>query len=306
VKFFVGITDNHWFEFLSERKPDEVNFWRPRSRFEFHAIQVGEPFIFKLHSPQNFIVGGGYFVRHTILPVSLAWQAFGEKNGAQDYQTFFNRVSRLGHRTEHDPMIGCTVLAEPFFFEKQNWVSVPADWAPNIVVGKAYDSSEASGLALWSRVQAGIALSGSSITTPATIAESPGYGAEYLTRARLGQGAFRVLVTDAYGRRCAISGERTLPVLHAGHIKPFGEGGPNHVSNGLLLRSDLHILFDKGYATVTPDFHIEISPRIKDEFENGKEYYRFHGRELAVLPQNRYEIPSKEFLDWHNEHRFAG
>src|SRR5690606_11461688 len=82
--------------------------------------------------------------------------------------------------------------------------------------------------------------------------EGPRYGAEYLARARLGQGAFRVLVTDAYQKRCAISGERTLPVLQAAHIRPYAAAGPHRVSNGLLLRSDLHILFDRGYVTVTP------------------------------------------------------
>lgn len=46
-----------------------------------------------------------------------------------------------------------------------------------------------------------------------------------LIRHRLGQGAFRVLVTDAYQRRCAISGEKTLPVLEAAHIRPYSQHG---------------------------------------------------------------------------------
>ena len=70
---------------------------------------------------------------------------------------------------------------------------------------------------------------------------------------RLGQGAFRVLVTDAYRRRCTISNERTLPVLEAAHIRPYADNGPHQLSNGLLLRSDLHRLFDLGYFTVDPD-----------------------------------------------------
>jgi hypothetical protein len=41
------------------------------------------------------------------------------------------------------------------------------------------------------------------------------------------------------------------------------------VSNGLLLRSDIHRLFDKGYVTVTPDHHFEVSRRLKDDFETG-------------------------------------
>jgi hypothetical protein len=129
----------------------------------------------------------------------------------------------------------------------------------------------------------------------------PRYGADYLARARLGQGAFRVLVTDAYQKRCAISGERTLPVLQAAHIQSYAAAGPHRVSNGLLLRSDLHILFDRGYVTVTPELRIEISRRIREEFANGREYYAYHGKTLAVMPSEARERPAAEFLRWHNE-----
>jgi len=92
-----------------------------------------------------------------------------------------------------------------------------------------------------------------------------GYGSPYLVRPRLGQGAFRVLVIDAYQRRCAITGERTLPVLQAAHIKPHASSGPHEVRNGLLLRADLRILFDRGYVTVTPDLRVEVSRRIRED-----------------------------------------
>jgi hypothetical protein len=72
-------------------------------------------------------------------------------------------------------------------------------------------------------------------------------------RQRLGQGAFRVLVTDAYERRCAVTGEKALPVLQAAHIRPVTKEGTHQLDNGLLLRSDIHALFDQGYVTVTPD-----------------------------------------------------
>ena len=132
------------------------------------------------------------------------------------------------------------------------------------------------------------------------------YGREYLTRARIGQGAFRVLVTDAYNRRCAVTGERTLPVLQAAHIKPYAESGPNRVSNGLLLRSDLHILFDRGYVTINRDYRLEVSPRIREEFENGRQYYAMAGTALAVLPDRAADRPGEDFIDWHNEKVYLG
>lgn len=66
------------------------------------------------------------------------------------------------------------------------------------------------------------------------------FGEPFLIRPRLGQGAFRVLVTDLYRRRCAVTRERTLPALEAAHIRPYGSGGAHEASNGLLLRRDIH------------------------------------------------------------------
>ena len=136
--------------------------------------------------------------------------------------------------------------------------------------------------------------------------EETRFGAEYLTRARLGQGAFRVLVTEAYARRCAITGERTLPVLEAAHIKPYSVNGPHLVSNGLLLRSDLHILFDEGYLTVTDDLRVHVSSKIKEQYENGREYYQYRDRPLITIPDRKDERPAMDFLRWHNEEVFLG
>ena len=96
-----------------------------------------------------------------------------------------------------------------------------------------------------------------------------------------------------------------MPVLEACHIKPYAEGGPNQTSNGLLLRSDLHILYDEGYLNVTKDLRVEVSGKIKEEFENGKQYYQFHGNRLTVLPHDEVDKPSAESLEWHNQYRYA-
>ncbi len=305
VKLYIGVTDKEWFFFLRERHPDEVNFWQPSGGRSFKAIQPGEPFLFKLHSPTNFIVGGGFFVRHTPLPSSLAWEAFGEKNGVPDLEMLRKRVSKYRRDispADKDPIIGCSLLTEPFFWEESDWIPVPSDWAPNIVQGKTYSTEDPIGADIWNSV----------LQRRGTPAERVGdelsearYGAAFLARARLGQGAFRILVTDAYSRRCAITGERTLPVLEAAHIKPYADEGPHRVYNGLLLRSDLHILFDRGYITVTPDKHVEVSRRIREEFDNGRDYYVYHGHELAVLPETVSDQPDGTFLRWHNEHVFS-
>jgi putative restriction endonuclease len=124
-----------------------------------------------------------------------------------------------------------------------------------------------------------------------------------LVQPRLGQGAFRVMVTDNYDRRCAMTSERTLPALEAAHIRPYSDGGEHAPSNGLLLRRDLHALFDGGYVTVTPELKVEVSPRIREEFDNGRHYYELHGQSILV-PKEVMHRPDPAALDWHNVNRF--
>ena len=93
MHYWVGMTDRDWFETLRRLQPDEVNFWQPSQRAP-RAMDAGWPFLFKLHSPQNFVVGGGFFVRFTKLPCFLAWDAFREKNGASSLVELVQRVAR--------------------------------------------------------------------------------------------------------------------------------------------------------------------------------------------------------------------
>ena len=73
MKSFVGVTDNDWFEFLAQQPGiGEVNFWQSGGTSQFHALAPEEPFLFKLHAPQNYIAGGGFFAHSTTLPISLA------------------------------------------------------------------------------------------------------------------------------------------------------------------------------------------------------------------------------------------
>jgi putative restriction endonuclease len=309
MNFWVGVTDNNWYNFLRQRQPDEVNFWRPSGRSQFSAVQPGDLFLFKLKSPYNHIAGGGYFVRHSILPLSLAWEAFKEKNGAPNPESLLRMISALRNDSNPNPFIGCSILTEPFFFSEQDWIPAPANWGRSIVQGKTYSTEDFHGMSLWrsvmERLQQKPLLDDTEASTGLIVVEDqPQYGSEYLTKARLGQGAFRVLVTESYQRRCAVTGERTLPVLEAAHIKPFAQSGPNRVNNGLLLRSDLHILFDRGYMTITDSMNVEVSRRIKEEFENGRDYYAMHGKPLIVIPSAAIERPAGDYIAWHNENIF--
>ena len=92
-------------------------------------------------------------------------------------------------------------------------------------------------------------------------------------------------------------------MLDVAHIQGYSEGGPHDVRNGLLLRADIHRLFDRGYVTVTPKFRFDVSRRLKEEFENGKTYYALQGHELQ-LPDRAGDRPDPVLLRWHNEQKF--
>ncbi len=306
IRAYVGVTDKDWYELLASIPGiDEVNFWQPGGNRLFSALVPGELFLFKLHSPENFIVGGGFFSHSTLLQMSMVWQAFGEKNGARSLAEMRNRIERLRKRIGSrydDFMIGNILLTQPFFFPREAWIPVPADWKSNIVSGRRYDLTIEPGRSLWNDIQARVVGGWASGQINETV---PRYGDPVLIRPRLGQGSFRIQVTDAYSRRCAVTGERTLPVLEAAHIRPYSEGGIHEVKNGILFRSDIHTLFDQGYVTVSPDFRFEVSRRIREDFENGRDYYRLAGTSL-ILPENPSLQPNDPTLRWHNEVKFRG
>jgi putative restriction endonuclease len=284
---------------LKERKSEEVNFWKPGSQ-PFKALQENDLFLFKLHAPQNYIVGGGYSVKYSLLPTYLAWAAFGEKNGTPSLQELNSAIEKYRARNNivvHNPQIGCIILTDVFYFDEHDWIPAPENFSRSIVQGKRYYTENADGMMLFRKIQ-------ERLQSKIGFSDQVNRYKEYLTKHRLGQGAFRVVVTDAYQRRCSITGEKTLPVLEAAHIKPYAAEGPHSVNNGLLLKSDFHTLFDSGYITVDEDYRIDVSRRLHEDYGNGRDYYKYHGQKLLVLPEKTIDLPSKEYLRWHNENVF--
>lgn len=304
MKFYTGVTDNRWYKYLAGQLDiDEVNFWHPNGSAPFNSAPEGTPFLFKLKRPHHHIAGGGFFVKYESLPLHLAWDAFGFKNGAASFDEFRSLIHSARARNDGTSGdVGCSILAEPFFFPEEDWIPMSSDFSGSIVRGKFFDSQESDGARIWNAVQDRIR---AGAVRPLQVAEQRAvYGTPTLVKPRRGQGAFRALVTNAYSRRCAITGESTLPVLEAAHIKPFSEAGFNNTFNGLLLRSDFHKLFDAGLVTVTPEHTVLVSSRIKEQWFNGKAYSRLHGASLASLPRALDDRPRPDLLRWHNENRF--
>jgi putative restriction endonuclease len=307
MRAFVAVTDRDWFDFLSRQyEIDEVNFWQPQGgNTEFRALARGQPLLFKLKAPVNAIAGVGFFEYFAQLPLGLAWDAFGIKNGAASLEAVREKIARL-RRSHNDPhenfTVGCLVLVEPVFWPQDLWIPQPEDFHPQVVRGKSYDLSTGTGAKLWAAVAERFRLSEGQVSGPGPFG---GFSDPSLVRRRIGQGTFRVAVTQAYERQCAVTRERALPALEAAHIRPFAETAVHYVREGLLLRSDVHRLFDRGYITVTPSHHVEASMRMKDDFNDGDTYIQLHGKPIWVPDRHAYR-PDPEALRWHNENVYRG
>jgi putative restriction endonuclease len=113
MRIFVGVTDKDWFTLhASQSRVDEVNFWRPSPNATFKALDPGELLLFKLHSPDNYIVGGGFFTKFQQLPVNMAWDAFRQGNGVSSLEEMRLRIGyyrRMPIAPNEKP---CSVSAE--------------------------------------------------------------------------------------------------------------------------------------------------------------------------------------------------
>ena len=308
----VANTDERWFSHFRPSdqitKVDEVNFWRPTAQTEFRALSPGEPLFFRLKEPYSAIAGFGFFAISSLMSVQLAWEIFGDRNGDPTQADFERRIWEYRGQPGRgaDAPLRCLVLRDAVFLPQDQWLAwgLHEEWSPNIVAYKSYDLATGPGRSLDEILH---------VAHPAPVPDlQPTFEpledderrrGEVIRSERLGQGTFRLRLLRAYDGQCAVTGEHAVPVLEAAHIQPYLGPASNHPQNGMVLRSDLHRLYDKGYVTVTPEQRLEVSSRLRDEFENGRHYYEMAGRRVHV-PRDRRLVPSSQALEWHAQNVF--
>jgi putative restriction endonuclease len=292
---YIGHTDRAWWRFQSDQgDSDEVNFWRSDRR-QFSALQPGEPFFFRLKAPVNRIAGFGAFARAATLPLWRAWEVFGEANGVRTEGDLLALLSSAARReVQGSDEIGCIAVTDCVLFSEDEFLAVPGSFKTENLSGSRIDLSEGEGSELWAACLKRGAGEPPAATGRQAAAPARRYGREQLMLPRLGQGSFRLAVMEAYGGRCSITGERSAPALEAAHIRPWAQGGAHEVSNGLLLRRDLHRLFDLGYLSATIDEGLLVSPQLGAE----SGYAQLAGQPLAQ-PVEPDGAPSPEALAWH-------
>jgi putative restriction endonuclease len=308
MRGYVGVTDSAWYRFLAARPQlNEVNFWRPSGGRAFHSLSVGEPFFFKTHHPHNRVVGGGFYSDFVALRLAEAWDLFGEANGAENLDQMRARIAHCRRNPIgelEDPEIGCIFVRDVRFFSPDEVFTAPPGFASNIVQGKRYELAEPSVEPYFADLLD--CLLGGTVELDLSQPwhrDGPVFGDPRLSPQRLGQRSFQAVMLAAYHRRCAITGTKISPVLQAAHIRPVTAGGQHRIDNGLLLRSDVHTMFDRGYLAIDPHFKLQVSPRLRTDFGNGEQYYAKAGQ-LIEVPERRVDRPAREFLEWHLDEVF--
>lgn len=307
MRGYVGVTDGEWYRFLAERPEGTgglVNFWRPGGGNPFRALEIGEPFFFKTHAPHNRVVGGGFFSGFAALPVSEAWETYGEANGVTSLEQMLGRIAHYRREpigAHEDPVIGCIFIRDVTFFPDDMAREPPPKFALNIVQGKGYDLADPEVCGYFGDLMQLV------LGRPIEVdfsqpwhSSGPVFGEPRLAPYRLEQRTFRDVVVTAYRGNCAITGSKIRLVLQAAHIQPVTRGGENRLDNGLLLRSDVHTMFDNGYLGLSRDHKLLVSPRLRADFGNGEQFYAKQGQ-VIELPDRRADRPNREFIEWHRD-----
>lgn len=296
----IGLTDLDWFTMLkSGLLRSVVNFWTP-TPWNFSSLREGEHFYFLLKAPVRKIGGFGEFDHYEEITVSEAWDRFGTANGVSSLTALSERMRKyVGRRTDRDisnpdPVIGCIVLRQPFFFDDDMFFASEDRGAPvprQVVKFKTFRDINT----LLRDPAPGNTLEPFELVNPEGVQRRTG-----TTALRPHQQQFRHRVLEAYSGLCAITGESTVEVLQAAHIQPYIDKRSNDVRNGILLRSDLHALFDAGLISIDSRRCINVSPYLDSE-----EYRSLEGKQIR-LPKSRENHPSLDALEFHRQRVFRG
>ncbi len=312
MRAYVFPTDTRWARYLralQQRDPEqtEANFWVP-SGTTFRALSPGDRFLFRSKASEGGqIIGGGLYADYLRLRVSEAWRFYGKANGTESGNSLLESINRYRLRNKSpiaaDPEIGCILLTDVTVLPSGAELPLPPGFPMMATRGKGYGPKDAE----WSIIEETFAnilwRAGVPTLRPESdaLAHLPGQTREVVIgphTVRRGQRWFASKMLTAYERRCAITGSHIAPTLQAAHIRPVAHEGQHRADNGLLLRSDVHTLFDDGYLGVDEKHRLQVSRRLRTDFGNGREFYERAGAVIA-LPKRTEERPSAEAVTWH-------
>ena len=258
----------------------------------------------------DIAIGGfGYFARYSPLSEWLAWDCFRQANGCGSFEEMHARLERIRRGSDKSDakgilQIGCIIVVNATFFASPNGFHNRATGQSRNLRHAVYDLDVGEGIRVWAecltRVQPDRELR---VAEPEAPIEMPRYGSPILIQPRLGQGAFRVSVTEAYNRACAVTQEHSLPALEAAHIRPFANEGPHEVQTECFYEQIFIACSNK--ATSPSDRITRWKSAIGCEMtiRMAEVITRFAALGFLCRLSDR-ERPTPDLLAWHNQNVF--
>lgn len=288
--FAISPTDNEWFTFLKESGYNSfINFWTP-TPWNIKKLHIGDRWYFLLKSPVRKIGGFGEFFEYKNLKAIDAWNEFGIRNGCLTKAEFIGKIQSYIEKnskkvspfsvTINEYKIGCITLNNCAFWDEENYKDLSSFNIkfPSQIVKQKYFKQEDSLADLSSDIEL------------FNLISEPREEYKSIANLRKGQNEFKRKIMKAYDNRCCISGETCPELLEAAHIQPYLSNNSNHIQNGLLLRIDLHRLFDNGLLHIDDDYIIHVSSQLVS-----LDYQRYHGKQI-FLPKKQSSHPSRDAL----------
>jgi putative restriction endonuclease len=283
--FAISPTDNSWFEFLKANEYNSyINFWTP-TPWNIRKLKQGDRWYFLLKSPIRKIGGFGEFHEYKNLTANNAWQEFGQRNGRSEKDQFVSSIQSYIDKNSKNygniPIdintyeIGCIVLNNCEFWDEEKFQTLEEqelDFSDQIVKYKYFETDTP--------------FTNTNTYDSFTVLNESREEYRRSVNQRKGQGEFKGKILKAYCNACCISGETCPELLEAAHLQSYLSENSNHVQNGILLRVDLHRLFDCGLLYIDEDYIIHISSILTNEL-----YTKFQGHKIS-LPQNEENHPS--------------
>lgn len=307
-------TDGDWFRFLRKRQfSGLVNFWTPTD-WHIKGLTKGDYWYFLLKGAEpRKIGGGGRFLEYVTMHASEAWKRFGEGNGTKSLDEMIGRLNGfIKHRANltlpsADPIIGCVILDNCIFLEDKDQrtaIELGLKFPRQVVKFKKFDDPTLPLLSTAVKVDlegveratgTELGVEQSDYYNPSSEADAREKTLASIVRRR-GQPGFRQALIVAYEGKCAITGCDVKDALEAAHITPYMGNHTNTIENGLLLRADIHTLFDLGLVAISP---IDLKVILHRDLRDGH-YGYLHGK-MMNPPKSRSDWPSTTALEKHKK-----
>lgn len=310
-------TDPHWFAYIFSRGIRNPVFWRKKAENPNHAAVVpGNQIFFRVTKTNPPVIrGSGVISAVGLYTLTEAFGAFDQRLGYPSMSEMISASATWtsGVRLQPDTRMFCIQVSD---FQILQDIRTDTELArlgitfvhQNVVTGKELDEAQTSALLNLARDRANRSVNSlvSLISNNAAAEAVDEFNPQNVRDARekiarlvakrQGQPEFRRKLLKAYGSKCAMSGCDAPAALEAAHIIPYLGPQTNHISNGLLLRADLHTLFDLGLLAIDSDtMTVVVHPSLLRT-----EYERLAGRPVS-LPTKRENRPNREALDIHRK-----